>query len=210
MRLELSSPSISVMGLTGVGKSQVTLFLCDSVGHSWRACTTEIRTSDEEILGIIVDWLTKAKKAKVSTILYLHRMSDIRMSQPAMKNLQLFRSMCGKQAMPNVAIVTTMWSKIVKEDGIIREEELKQEVWHDMVDNGCKIERFEDTRESAWSIVLNLMKNPGASLLIQDEMTGDIQGPVIETTAGRCIAETAEPVLESLLKKIRKRFQWLL
>jgi hypothetical protein len=110
--------------------------------------------------------------------------------------------------MPNVAIVTTMWSKIFEKDGIVREEELKKEVWHDMLVDGCGIERFEDTPESAWRIVCNIMKNPGASLLIQDEMTSDTQEPVIETTAGRYLAGTAEPVLESLLKKIRKRFQW--
>jgi hypothetical protein len=109
--------------------------------------------------------------------------------------------MCGKQAMPNVAIVTTMWSKVVREDGIDREEELKKEVWHDILDEGCGIERFEDTRESAWRIVCNIMKNPDASLLIQDEKTGD-------TTADHYLAGTKEPVLDSLLKKIRQSFHW--
>jgi len=103
--------------------------------------------------------------------------------------------------MLNVAIVTTMWSKVGRKDGMDREEELKKEVWHNMLDDGCGIERFEDTRESAWRIVLNLMKNPGVSLLIQDEPTGD-------TTADRYLAGTKEPVLKGLLKKIRKCFQW--
>jgi len=110
--------------------------------------------------------------------------------------------------MPNVAIVTTMWSKVVQEDGRVREEELKREVWHDMLADGCGIEHFEDTPESAWRIVCNIMKNPGASLLIQDEMARDTQESPIETTAGRYFAETAAPVLDNLLKKIRKRFQW--
>jgi len=103
--------------------------------------------------------------------------------------------------MLNVAIVTTMWSKVGKKDGIDREEELKKEVWHNMLEDGCGIERFEDTPESAWRIVLNIMKNPGVSLLIQEEKTGD-------TTAGRYLAGTKRPVSNSLLKKIRKSFQW--
>jgi hypothetical protein len=70
-----------------------------------------------------------------------------------MKSLQLFRSICDKKAMPNVAIVTTMWSKVGRENGILWEEVLKKEVWDDMVVNGCKIERFEDTYQSAWDIV---------------------------------------------------------
>jgi hypothetical protein len=109
-----------------------------------------------------------------------------------MKNIRLFRSICGEQAMPNVVIVTTMWSKVGREDGINREDELKKEVWREMLEDGCKIERFEDTRESAWRIVSNIIKNPGASLLIQDEMAGDTQEPPIETTTSYYLAGTAE------------------
>ncbi|KIM76264.1 hypothetical protein PILCRDRAFT_12872 [Piloderma croceum F 1598] len=220
-RISQDDKIVIVMGLTGAGKSKFIEYATgsngNSVGHSWRSHTSDIQTvravhpanggpvvfvdtpgfdgtfkSDEEILAIIVDWLTKAKKAKVSTILYLHRMSDNRMSQSATKNIRLFRSICGKHAMPNVVIVTTMWSKVGRKDGIDREDELKKEVWHEMLDDGCKIERFEDTRESAWRIVCNIMKNPGASLLIQDEMTGDTQESPIETTASYYLAGTAE------------------
>jgi len=55
--------------------------------------------------------------------------------------------------MPNVVIVTTMWSKVSEEEGTMREEVLKREVWNEMPNSGCRTERFEDTCESAWKIV---------------------------------------------------------
>lgn len=89
----------------------------------------------------------------VTTILYLHRISDNRMSGSAMKNLQLFRRLCGQQVMPNAVIVTTMWSYVPEELGIMREECLKEEVWKDVLGDRCRAERFKDTYESAWDII---------------------------------------------------------
>jgi hypothetical protein len=89
----------------------------------------------------------------LATILYLHRISDNRMSGSAMKNLQLFSRLCGQKAMPNVVIATTMWSKVEKSEGEQREIELQREFWKDMLQAGCTVKRFEDTYESAWNIV---------------------------------------------------------
>lgn len=65
------------------------------------------------------------------------------------------------RAFPNrVAFVTTMWGKLrSKDDGRRREEEL-QEHW-DKVPHGSgvsRIMRFEDSFDSAWSIVLALIE----------------------------------------------------
>jgi len=142
--------------------------------------------SDTEILTMVADWLRKAKREniKIAAILYLHRISDNRMSGFAMKSLQLFSNLCGSQAMVNVVIVTTMWSKVGKE-GTTLEQALEAEVWKEMLDSGCRTERFENTSESAWNIVGCLMQNnPGATLLIQDEMR-DARKSLDKTTAGR-------------------------
>jgi hypothetical protein len=91
------------------------------------------------------------------------------MSGAAMKNLRLFSSLCGQKAMPNVVIVTTMWAYIPEDLGIRREEELKKEVWKDMVADGCRIERFDDIRESAWRII-SLAKEDSAQVLLPREI----------------------------------------
>lgn len=69
-----------------------------------------------------------------------------------MENLRLFSSLCGQQVMPNVVIVTTMWSDVPGEVGTKREEDLKRDVWTDMMP-GCRIERFKDTCKSTWDII---------------------------------------------------------
>jgi hypothetical protein len=60
--------------------------------------------------------------------------------------------------MPNVVIATTMWGQINKEKGLQREDELLRTFWGDMRDGGCRVERFEDTYDSAWRIIGSLEK----------------------------------------------------
>jgi hypothetical protein len=92
------------------------------------------------------------------------------MSGSAMKNLRIFSSLCGQKAMPYVIIVTTMWGYVSEELGVKREEELKRDVWKDMVADGCKIERFEDTRSSAWRIIGSLADKPGIQAQLSSEI----------------------------------------
>ena len=84
--------------------------------------------------------------------------------------------------MPNVVIATTMWDDVKKESGERREEELKRDFWQGMVADGCRIERFENTYESAWRIIGN-MSQTGINILLQEEMGG--KQTVEETSAGQ-------------------------
>jgi hypothetical protein len=127
------------------------------------------------------------------------------MSGSAMKNLRLFSNICGKDAMPNVVIVTTMWSRVGKEEGIAREEVLKREVWDDILGEGFDVKRFDDTHESAWNIVASSMeKGSDVPLLIQEEM--NIGRSLDNTQAGIHLGTTIEEVPKSLLKNIRRGF----
>jgi len=204
-----------------------------TVGHRWKSSTTDIESvsvthptdghpiifvdtpgfdhssmSDMEVLTMISDWLVKAYKGHVNIvrILYLHRISDNRMPKSAMKNLRIFSNLCGQQAMPNVVIVTTMWSFIPEELGTTRENDLKQEVWKDMLGDGCRIMRFKDTYQSSWDIVGNIaQKDSGTSLLIQEEM-GTVGRSFNQTKTGIDLDTATEMRVESLLNKIRR---WL-
>jgi len=49
-----------------------------------------------------------------------------------------------------------MWSDVREDTGARREEELKREFWNEMLANGCRTERFEDTHDSAWRIIGSL------------------------------------------------------
>jgi hypothetical protein len=98
--------------------------------------------------------------------------------------------------MPNVVIVTTMWSKVTEEEGTMREEVLKREVWKDMLGDGCKTHRFKDTYESAWHIVGSVMQNNSSTTLRIHEM-GNV---------GQSFKESKEAVPKSLVRKIRRGF----
>ncbi|KZP04212.1 hypothetical protein FIBSPDRAFT_767781 [Athelia psychrophila] len=151
-----------------------------SIGHSLQSETSEIRAvrtkhpddqgsvifvdtpgfddtnrSDIEILAQIAGWFVKVYKEKValSAIVYLHRISDNRMAGSPLKNLKMFASMCGQVAMPHVILATTMWSETKLATGERRETELKTTFWEGMITQGCTVQRFEDTYDSAWQIL---------------------------------------------------------
>jgi hypothetical protein len=193
-----------------------------TVGHSWKSTTAKIRTvrvihptdgrpiafvdtpgfddtfkSDIEILSMIADWLVQTYKGNVNlaTILYLHRISDNRLSGSAMKNLNLFSSLCGGKAMPNVVIVTTMWSCVPEELGTKREEDLKKEVWNHMLNDGCRTERFKDTYDSAWDIIDGGAQKNRARVQLPREIVESHLG-LNETEAGI----TLNKELEKLIK----------
>lgn len=74
-------------------------------------------------------------------------------------NLRMFTILCGQRVMPHVVITTTMWSKVTNEEGEAREGELKIKFWKNMIAGGCRIERFKDTHDSAWSIIDGLARS---------------------------------------------------
>jgi hypothetical protein len=111
-------------------------------------------------------------QVNLTPIIYLHKISefsDNRMSWSQQGSLRSFKSLLGKNNAKNapsfggpfnqdgelkdVIVVTTMWGQVKKEIGERREEELKNVVFAKMVAAGCRVQRFEDTPESAWRIV---------------------------------------------------------
>ncbi|KIM71393.1 hypothetical protein PILCRDRAFT_35618, partial [Piloderma croceum F 1598] len=73
--------------------------------------------SDIEILTMIADWVVKSykKNANPASIIYLHGISDNRMTGSVLKKLEKFALLCGQVAVSNVVIATTMWGEINKE-----------------------------------------------------------------------------------------------
>ncbi|KIM71863.1 hypothetical protein PILCRDRAFT_748336 [Piloderma croceum F 1598] len=158
---------IIVMGPTGSGKSTFVDIATQTVdgstvGHGMVSHTSAIREirvnhpttgdpvilvdtpgfndtnkSDADILEQITEWISKTYKGKLifATIIFLHRITDNRIS-----------------VMPDVVLATTMWSDTNPETGIKREFELKH-IWADMLAQQCRVERFEDTYQSAWFII---------------------------------------------------------
>jgi hypothetical protein len=125
-----------------------------------------------------------------------------------LKNLKVFAEMCGQKAMPNVVMATTMWGKLIdKKEGEAREEELKGDFWKEMITNGCTIERFEDTHESAWNIIDSLAEKNCADVLLPHELV-DVRLRLNETKAGIALTKVLEKLLQDK-KDAARRFRKL-
>ncbi|KAG8819912.1 hypothetical protein FRC19_009390 [Serendipita sp. 401] len=160
---------------------------------------------DIDILEEIANYLagTYNTGVQLDTILYLHKINEFRMTQSLLKNLKLFVSLCGTQAMPGVVIVTTMWNEVVnKKAAEQREEELKNRVWYDMIANGCSVKRFEMTRDSA----LNILRHGPRLLegtLLSSEMVEERKS-LQSTAAGHELANDMKNIVEQQKAKIRR------
>jgi len=163
--------------------------------------------SDVEILTTIAEWLVKTYKGhlNLAKILYLHRIIDNRMSGSLLKNLQLFKSLCGQQAMLNVVIVTTMWSRDRGVEGKDREKGLKDRYWADMMAQGCTVKRFQDTYASAWHIIGHpaAAEINSANVRLSHEMV-DRRLQLKQTQAGITLNDELKKLLKARKEAARK------
>ncbi|PWW78612.1 hypothetical protein C7212DRAFT_292113, partial [Tuber magnatum] len=208
------------MGVTGAGKSHFVreisghsevkvssgLYSCTSQVESYSfhhagATITLVDTpgfndttrTDTEVLAEICDWTSKTYREErlLSGIIYLHRVTDVRMDSSAVKNLRTFQKLCGRGALKNVFLTTTQWSKVTDQaEGEIRERALCEErnFWGLLLEKGATLQRFHGTRESGLRLIDQLMPHQPAALDIQDQIVTQ-KRTIVETSAGQCINE---------------------
>ncbi|KAI1338463.1 P-loop containing nucleoside triphosphate hydrolase protein [Xylariaceae sp. FL0016] len=199
--------------MTGSGKttfiSKVTGRKDLKIGHSLTSCTRDIEVietkidgrvvrfvdtpgfsdtnlSDSEVLQLIADYLAAAYRndMKLSGIIYLHPISDTRVTHHATKNLQMFQKLTGEKNLKNVVLATSMWDKVSEAEGQARERELKEKFWKVMLAYQAKAVRYGGTPESAQNIAQLVMKNKPFYLQLQEEMGKDNKA-LRDTAAGR-------------------------
>jgi hypothetical protein len=146
----------------------VNIYLIDTPGFD------DTTRSDTDVLKEVAGWLTDSysNKVKLNGILYMHRITDPRMQGSAMMNLIMFKKLCGHDALKNVTLVTTMWEKVDPDDGTRREDQLRTtpEYWGSMLTQGSRMDRHNNTRDSAMRLLKRFVKQPDATLSIQQEM----------------------------------------
>ncbi|KIJ63778.1 hypothetical protein HYDPIDRAFT_112732 [Hydnomerulius pinastri MD-312] len=217
---------IAFMGPTGSGKSnfinQLTGLQEERGAGGLQSCTQDVMPfktqykgrqlvfvdtpgfddtykSDSEILRLIANWLEKTYRGhvKLSGVIYLHRITDNRMSGSVCKNLTMFCNLCGDTAANRVRLVTTMWDKAkdrrVAED---RETQLKGEFWEPLIRQKAVVARFENTGASAWGIIDDLIAHGDAkeALLLQEELV-EVGVRLNETTAGKALYSRFQQLL---------------
>ncbi|KAM7197445.1 P-loop containing nucleoside triphosphate hydrolase protein [Naviculisporaceae sp. PSN 640] len=218
--------AVVVMGATGSGKSTFISLLADEeveVSHGLESHTTHGRAysfedpdsgeqmtlmdmpgfddtsrSDAEILRELSYSLVMLHRTNVrlAGVVYLHRISDPRMSGSAIKSLRLFKALCGAQNYPHIVLATTMWTDIDEERvaGQQREQDLSNTYWADLITGGSQVVQHDGSRESALSIVRGLTmteRSKSVTLAIQRELV--VEGRTLDDTeVGRILSQEME------------------
>jgi hypothetical protein len=121
------------------------------------------------------------------------------MANTPLKNLKMFKKLCGEDFFERVVLVTTMWPATMSDPAADqgyyqgemrsceeRENELETVYWSDMINHGSKTWRFTNSKESTWDIIDYIIdiESQKRCVRIQEEMVA--QGKKLPNTdAGR-------------------------
>ncbi|EDU47113.1 hypothetical protein PtrV1_06726 [Pyrenophora tritici-repentis] len=220
----------AVMGMTGAGKSTFIeyctkpperlsddgLFSCTSrvsihttviQGRTVHLLDTpgfnDSRQSDGEVLQELAFWLTAAyeRDIKLSGIVYLHCITNIRLQGTAARALEAFKKMCGKEAYKGVVLATTMWNMVPVKDiakAGIRHKEFYEKIRHDVIQEGGRLVRLSAGEMDAMKILHHIVqKDQRFTLAFQRELV-DEGRLIYETEAGNVLFDHLNERFQSL------------
>ncbi|KAG9496349.1 hypothetical protein J7337_012936 [Fusarium musae] len=178
------------------GTQEINAYEFNTRGHNVILVDTpgfnDTYKSDAEILLDLAKWLEVMyrQNAKLTGILYLHRITDVRMEGSALRNLKMFRKLCGDDPMKNVTILSTFWGRDNREVAIAHEDELKSNpnFWGSMIEYGAQVQRFDGTQECALDVLMSFATKATMTLDIQRELV-DEEKLLGETAAGNAVNE---------------------
>jgi hypothetical protein len=175
--------------------------------------------SDADILREIAAWLREAHSHRVhlNGIIYLHRITDAKLSGSVMRGLRVFKQLCGEDGLRAAVFATTRWDMVSKDEGVARETEILTSpvFW------GGRAFRQDKGLQSAAKIVDYLISTRSSPVVldIQREMVEEARS-LDQTAAGKqLLVDTKdqrtryERVLkgneEEMLEALRlKDFEW--
>ncbi|KAJ3082562.1 hypothetical protein HK102_001588 [Quaeritorhiza haematococci] len=164
------------------------------------------------VLNEIVSFLTMTYREGqlLAGILYLHRISDVRMPGSAVRTYRMFERLCGENSAQSVIFTTTQWDGVDDITGNQRQSELMSNFWKFFIDRGAEVRPYDGGTESGRTIIEALLdKRLGpVTLQVQDEVVN--QGlEICQTAAGRevnrHIAELQERY-EAKMREMRDEF----
>lgn len=128
------------------------------------------------------------------------------MAGTPLKNLRVFEKLCGKDAMAQVILVTTMWDDVENVDvGERRLEELGSTYWKGMISRKSETFRYLNTPESAKEL-LGKVAEKGSErrrVLLQQEIS-ELKKDLQETAAGQTLCSDLERLADQRLQTLRK------
>lgn len=149
--------------------------------------------SDSEILTEIARILSCQYQLGVELkgVVYIHRITDIRYSRSSVKTFEVFKKICGERALKNVLLITSRWGEVSETVGSDREQQLRNRFWAYMLNRGSNIGRFHSDRDSAISLVSQLLMKETVVLELQEELV-DNGKRLSETSAGAYVSDNLD------------------
>lgn len=152
--------------------------------------------SETEVLKEIADWLdvTYRNNVRLTGIIYLQALTDRKMYGSSLRNLKMFRQLCGDNPLKNVVLATTGWGTAEKSGNLQKaadnenQLETDPDFWEPMIKRGSTTARFTDTQESALEIIMSLAGRAPVTLQIQRELVEEEKN-LIDTAAGTTVNE---------------------
>ena len=135
---------------------------------------------------------TYSMEITLAGIIYLHRISDNRMSGAMLKNLKMLKKLCGKNCYSKIVLATTMWDKMTDLQGAIRNEQQlgsTHEWWGDLEEEGAIIMRQDDRANSAMRIVEHIMSFTEPAVMENQIERVDKNLALEDCESGKVIAE---------------------
>lgn len=188
--------------------------------------------SEAEVLTSIANYLDYTYRnpphLKLNGIIYLQSIMDPRMYGSSLRNLKMFKDLCGENPMKNVVLVTNRWEyasscgeagKALEKEGELR---TKADFWAPLIKRGSDMVCWEDNYApriqytsavkdflSAHDIIRRFINKEPKVLQIQTELV-EQQRKLIDTTAGVTVNEETlrvEKKYQDELVKIRQEME---
>ncbi|RXW16029.1 hypothetical protein EST38_g9822 [Candolleomyces aberdarensis] len=143
-------------------------------------------------------------------IIYVHRISDLRVGGLAKTHFRIFRKLCGDPFLQNVIIMTNLWSRLPSElEGRRRADELANldDFFKPAIAKGAvMMHHMEDTVASAHEILRQIVKNHPRALSIQEEIV-DQRKTITETGAGMALDEKLTLLAQQYERKLKEQLE---
>ena len=142
---------------------------------------------------------------KLSGLIYMHPITETRIGRRSRYNLQMFKKLCGDETLGNVVVVTTMWSSVREDTGLLRLQQLRDEdqfEFRSVEARGGRIVRYGNSKEAALGILHNMLPNARLPLQIQRELVTERMA-ISETGAGRRLGHGLQELEDKYTEQLR-------
>ena len=142
---------------------------------------------DEEIFQRLTLYLDQSyrKGQRLTGILYLHPITENRERGSDLRNLRMFKKLCGEENFGKIILGITWWDEENDDIARAREEALRStpEFWGDMIKNGSRVQRVPMDNNGCVDLLLGLARRETTTLRIQREMVDEDKTPDETETA---------------------------